>query len=63
MPDSLPEQLRKKYKYKTNAEALFFKNVHGDPAFRFEATDLGWEFSDGFYIGPGEHSLETEYYM
>jgi len=50
--DSLYNDLDKKYAHKTTAEALFFKTVFDTPAFRFEATDLGWEFSEGFYIGP-----------
>jgi len=49
--EALQAKLAHEYEYTDEAEALFFKDIRGSPSFRFE-TDLGWEFSLGFYIGP-----------
>lgn len=49
----IKDDLEDKYADSTTGEALFFKNVNGTPAFRFELMDKGWEFSEGKYIGKG----------
>ncbi|KAK2461107.1 hypothetical protein APHAL10511_006886 [Amanita phalloides] len=48
---SLEEELNKIYPLKTEGDAQFFKTPKLDPAFRLEVPELGWEFSDGFWIG------------
>jgi hypothetical protein len=39
----------------TSGEALFFKNVHGTPAFRLEVPGEHLEFAYGTYIGKDPH--------
>jgi len=46
------DELEETYTQSTSGEAFFSTNlVTGDPEFRFELIDVGWEFSDGDSIG------------